>query len=131
MHYMSEIACCCTGTALAHGASKLELTNLFLKPIAVQSRVCYSMTTLQMAVEREDYELAKQIKMDADRLRATGEAAAGAPVPQPARSGPHPDEIFKRVLQPSVSHVSPGATCKLDTPEEYQAGKLHRACVMC
>lgn len=75
-----------------------------------------------MAVEREDYELAKQIKMDADRLRATGEAAAGAPAQSTARSGPHPNEIFSRVLHPSVSHVSPGAASNLDPPEEHSVG---------
>lgn len=77
-----------------------------------------------MAVEREDYELAKQIKVDADRLRATGEAAAGAPVQQLSRSGPHPDKIFSRVLQPSASHVGPGAASKLDPPHEHPAGEL-------
>lgn len=77
-----------------------------------------------MAVEREDYELAKQIKMDADRLRATGEAAAGAPVQQLTQSGPHPDEIFSRVLQPSVNHVCPGAASKLNPPHEHPSGKF-------
>jgi hypothetical protein len=57
---------------------------------------------LQAAVEREDYELAKQIKMDADRLRAAGEAAAGTASHSPVRLGSHPDEIFNRVLQPQM-----------------------------
>eukprot|EP00892_Ulva_mutabilis_P006596 jgi/Ulvmu1/4308/UM002_0029.1 len=76
----------------------------------------------QMAVEREDYELAKQIKKDADRLRATGEATAGAPLQHVARSGPQPEEIFSRVLQPSVSHVSPAAGSKLGAPDEQHIG---------
>lgn len=75
-----------------------------------------------MAVEREDYELAKQIKIDADRLRATGEAAAGAPAQPVARSGPQPDEIFSRVLQPSMSQVSPGAASKIDPPVQHPIG---------
>ena len=63
---------------------------------------------MQAAVEREDYELAKQIKMDADRLRAAGEAAAGTAGHSPVRVGSHPDEIFNRVLQPQMGKaVSP------------------------
>lgn len=63
---------------------------------------------LQAAVEREDYELAKQIKLDADRLRAAGEAAAGTAGHSPVRLGSHPDDIFNRVLQPQMGKaISP------------------------
>lgn len=78
---------------------------------------------LQAAVEREDYEQAKQIKMDADRLRAAGEAAAGAPGQSPARIGSHPDEIFSRVLQPQMAKGSSAPT-KADLIP--QSGKFTR-----
>lgn len=63
---------------------------------------------MQAAVEREDYELAKQIKIDADRLRAAGEAAAGTAGHSPGRLCSHPEEIFNRVLQPQLGKaISP------------------------
>jgi hypothetical protein len=60
---------------------------------------------MQAAVEREDYELAKQIKLDADRLRSAGEAAAGTAGRTIGRVVHHPDEIFNRVLQPQAGKI--------------------------
>ena len=48
------------------------------------------------AVEREDYDTAKQLKADMDKLRAAGESAAGVEASAP---GKNPDEIFSRVLK--------------------------------
>lgn len=53
-----------------------------------------------MAVEREDYDMAKALKQDIDKLRAAGEAAATgqiAEVPKSCRAT-DPEEIFNRVL---------------------------------
>ena len=53
-----------------------------------------------MAVEREDYDMAKALKQDIDKLRAAGEAAATgqiAEVPK-SRRATDPEEIFNRVL---------------------------------
>lgn len=54
----------------------------------------------RVAVEREDYDMAKALKQDIDKLRAAGEAAATgqiAEVPK-SRRATDPEEIFNRVL---------------------------------
>ena len=54
----------------------------------------------RVAVEREDYDMAKALKQDIDKLRAAGEAAATghiAELPKPRRAT-DPEEIFNRVL---------------------------------
>jgi hypothetical protein len=55
---------------------------------------------VQAAVECEDYEMAKRLKADIDKLRSAGEAAAGAShIPSSTyHRGTHPDEIFNRAL---------------------------------
>ena len=52
------------------------------------------------AVEKEDYDTAKLIKVDIDKLRATGESAAGA-VEALASRHKDPGEIFGRVMRAS------------------------------
>ena len=59
-----------------------------------------SMLVCRVAVEREDYDMAKALKQDIDKLRAAGEAAATghiAEVPK-SRRATDPEEIFNRVL---------------------------------
>ncbi len=53
------------------------------------------------AVEKEDYDTAKLIKADIDKLRAAGESAAGAM--EIASRNKDPNEIFGRVLRVSGS----------------------------
>lgn len=70
----------------------------------VTQRIRHLITGLQcwcrVAVEREDYDMAKALKQDIDKLRAAGEAAATgqiAEVPK-SRRATDPEEIFNRVL---------------------------------
>jgi hypothetical protein len=54
---------------------------------------------MQAAVESEDYEMAKRLKADIDKLRSAGEAVAGAShISTTTYHRPDPDEIFNRVL---------------------------------
>lgn len=67
----------------------------------------------RLAVEREDYDLAKALKADIEKLRIAGESAALAP-PGPAtgaagsKSSKDPEEIFNRVLGKSRSSGAGG-----------------------
>ena len=55
-------------------------------------------------MEREDYDMAKALKQDIDKLRAAGEAAATGHMAQlpKSRRATDPEEIFNRVLGRSV-----------------------------
>ena len=67
----------------------------------------------RVAVEREDYDMAKALKQDIDKLRAAGEAAATgqiAEVPK-SRRATDPEEIFNRVLGRWVATCPVGITC--------------------
>ena len=75
--------------------------------VGVEPYIPHVIITLlcRVAVEREDYDMAKALKQDIDKLRAAGEAAATgqiAEVPK-SRRATDPDEIFNRVLGRSVS----------------------------
>ena len=54
----------------------------------------------RVAVEREDYDMAKALKQDIDKLRAAGEAAATGHIAElpKSRRATDPEEIFNRVL---------------------------------
>ena len=61
------------------------------------SKITEGMTVAcRVAVEREDYDMAKALKQDIDKLRAAGEAAATGQIADP-------EEIFNRVLGRSAS----------------------------
>ena len=63
---------------------------------------------VQAAVEREDFDEAKSLKQDIDKLRSAGESAALGGDPTPRRAT-DPDEIFSRVLNkvPSTGRPQP------------------------
>ena len=86
-------------------------------------------------MDREDYERAKRLKGDLDKLRAVGDAAAGAsPSPPPPHSafrrGAHPDDIFSRALgrkAPSapMPDTAPGALVAPAVPRHLSARSTH------
>jgi hypothetical protein len=79
------------------------------------------------AVEKEDYDTAKLIKVDIDKLRATGESAAGA-VEALASRHKDPGEIFGRVMRASRNGpMTPASTAGVTmSTAAAEAGRWRR-----
>ena len=67
--------------------------------LLVNSTVLICRCCCRVAVEREDYDMAKALKQDIDKLRAAGEAAATGQVAELSKS--------RRATDPEVCHSRP------------------------
>lgn len=79
---------------------------------------------MQAAVEREDYEEAKRLKTDVDKLRSAGELAAVGPTGLPAAASPHPDDIFNRALGKRGAAAPPFAAAGIPAHPGIPPGSL-------
>lgn len=82
----------CTAQALKASIERLKVVGQKIAQLEARKRA---------AVEKEDYDTAKLIKADIDKLRSAGEGAA-MQTAGGGGGGKNPDEIFNRVLKGGV-----------------------------